>query len=178
MSVESASPPLFIGKPKGQGGSQNTKKPITWILYKGKMGRLEEYHGWAPPWPANLMGGPKGGSLVPKFFQKPFGKSPKRWLSIKQPKKHFHYSWKHFSTTVKSENISVGLRTILVPTKMILDAFQNNFGLVIFICEKQTKRFRQLRNISGFFLQKIPELPRTILAPSKNFQACAKTNLA
>ena len=57
-----------------------------------------------------------------------------------------------FFATVKSKNISVGLRTFLVPTKIILDAFQNNSGLVIFICEKQPKRFRQLRNISGFFL--------------------------
>ena len=50
-------------------------------------------------------------------------------------------------------------------SKIILDAFRNNFGLVIFICEKQPKHFRQLRNISEknilFFspekFQKLPE---------------------
>ena len=60
--------------------------------------------------------------------------------------------------TDKSENISVGLRIIPVPTKMILDTFRNNSGLVVFICEKQPKHFRQLRNISGsseIFLKKI-----------------------
>ena len=60
---------------------------------------------------------------------------------------------------------------------MILDAFQNNSGLVIFICEKQPNQFRQLWNISGFYPGKIPEVPRPILAPSKNFQRCAETNL-
>ena len=79
--------------------------------------------------------------------------------------------------TVKSKNIFVGLRIIPVPTKMILDAFRNNSGLVIFICEKQPNWLRQLRNISGFYPEKIPEVSRTILAPSKNFQACAETNL-
>src|SRR3954464_10656724 len=32
---------------------------------------------------------------------------------------------------------------------MIFGVFRNNSGLVIFICEKQPKHFRQLRNISG-----------------------------
>jgi hypothetical protein len=66
--------------------------------------------------------------------------------------------------------------------------FQNNSGLVIFICEKLVSRnqfdlmvyhettFQFYRNPSGVlsselfrFLRKIPEVPRTILAPSKNF---------
>jgi hypothetical protein len=78
---------------------------------------------------------------------------------------------------VKSKNISVGLRTIPVPAKMILDSFQNNFGLVIFICEQQPNQFRQLRNISGFYPGKFPEVSRIKLAPSKNYQACAETIL-
>jgi len=48
---------------------------------------------------------------------------------------------------------------------------------VIFICEKHLKRFRQLRNISGFLPGKFQKVSRTILAPSKNYQACAGTNL-
>src|SRR3989337_1183068 len=70
-----------------------------------------------------------------------------------------------------------GLRTFPVPTKIIFNAFQNNSGLVIFICEKHLKWFRQLRNISGFSSRKFPEVSRMILAPSKNYQACAENNL-
>src|ERR1041385_6717544 len=65
----------------------------------------------------------------------------------------------------KIRNISVSLRIIPIPTKMILGAFRNNSGLVIFICEKQPKHFRQLRNISEKYIlifsqekfQKLPE---------------------
>src|SRR3989337_1081646 len=77
-------------------------------------------------------------------------------FSKKPPKSAFHYSWKHFSATLKSKNISVGLRIIPVPTKIILDAFRNIFRSMIFISEKQPKRFWQLRNISGFFPKKNP----------------------
>jgi len=70
-----------------------------------------------------------------------------------------------------------GPRTILVPTKISFNAIRNNSGLVIFICEKHLKRFRQLRNISGFHPGKFQKVSRTILAPSKNYQACAETNL-
>src|SRR3989337_916389 len=113
----------------------------------------------------------------PRSQGKKIPKGPQGGFSKKPPKKHFHYSWKHFSTTIKSKNIFVGLRIIPVPTKTILDTFRNNSGLVIFICEKQPNRFRQLQNISGFYPGKIPEVSRTILAPSKNFQVCAETNL-
>ena len=72
---------------------------------------------------------------------------------------------------------SCGLRTFPVPTKIIFNAIRNNSGLVIFICEKHLKRFRQLRNISGFHPGKFQKVSRTILGPSKNYQACAETNL-
>ena len=48
---------------------------------------------------------------------------------------------------------------------------------MIFISEKLPQRFRQLRNISGFYPGKFQKVSRTILASSKNYQACAKTNL-
>ena len=99
------------------------------------------------------------------------------FICEKQTRMRFHYSWRQFFASTKSENISVGLRIIPVPTKMILDSFWNNFRLVNFIGEKQPKRYRQLRNIFGFYPQKFPELSRIILAPSKNYQACPETNL-
>ena len=95
----------------------------------------------------------------------------------KQTRMRFHYSWRQFFASTKSENISVGLRIIPVPTKMILDSFWNNFRLVNFICEKQPKRYRQLRNIFGFYFWKFQKVSRMILAPSKNYQACAETIL-
>ena len=49
--------------------------------------------------------------------------------------------------------------------------------LVIFICETHLKWLRQLRNISGFYLRKFQKASRMILASSKNYQACAETNL-
>src|SRR3989337_4188731 len=70
-----------------------------------------------------------------------------------------------------------GLRTFPVPTKIIFNAFWNNSRLVIFICEKHLKWCRQLRNIFGFYPRKFQKVSRMILAPSKNYQACAETNL-
>ena len=70
-----------------------------------------------------------------------------------------------------------GLRTFPVPTKIIFNAFRNNSGLAIFICEKHLKLFRQLRSISGYYPGKFQKASRMILAPSKNYQACAETNL-
>ena len=55
--------------------------------------------------------------------------------------------------------------------------FRNNSGLVIFICEKHLKLFRQLRSISGYYPGKFQKASRMILAPFKNYQACAETNL-
>ena len=99
------------------------------------------------------------------------------FICEKQTRMRFHYSWRQFFASIKSENISVGLRIIPVPTKMILDSFWNNFRLVNFICEKQPKRYRQLRNIFGFYFWKFQKVSRIILAPSKNYQACAETIL-
>ena len=99
------------------------------------------------------------------------------FICEKQTRMRFHYSWRQFFASIKSENISMGLRIIPVPTKMILDSFWNNFRLVNFICEKQPKRYRQLRNIFGFYFWKFQKVSRMILAPSKNYQACAETIL-
>ena len=99
------------------------------------------------------------------------------FICEKQTRMRFHYSWRQFFASTKSENISVGLRIIPVPTKMILDSFWNNFRLVNFICEKHLKWFRQLRSISGYYPGKFQKASRMILAPSKNYQACAETNL-
>ena len=101
---------------------------------------------------------PKGG--FPKISQKALSLFTTTFFSVWS-------NWKY----------SYGLRTILVPTKIIFNASRNNSGLVIFICEKHLKRFRQLRNISGFHPGKFQKVSRMILAPSKNYQACAKTNL-
>ena len=73
------------------------------------------------------------------------------FICEKQTRMCFHYSWRQFFASIKSENISVGLRIIPVPTKMILDSFWNNFRLVNFICEKHLKWFWQLRSISGYY---------------------------
>ena len=70
-----------------------------------------------------------------------------------------------------------GLRTFPVPTIIIFNAFWNNSSLVIFICEKHLKWFRQLRNISSIYLGKFLEVSRMILAPSKNYQECPGTIL-
>jgi hypothetical protein len=40
---------------------------------------------------------------------------------------------------------------------------------MFFFSEKQSKRFRQLRNISGFYSGKIPEVSRMILGSSGIF---------
>ena len=88
-------------------------------------------------------------------------------FSKKPPKSAFHYSWKHFSTTVKSENISVCLRIILVPTKTILDAFRNIFRSMIFISEKQPKRFRQLRKFPIFSPKKSQKFPEQFWHPPR-----------
>src|SRR3989337_3385927 len=63
-----------------------------------------------------------------------------------------------------------GLRTIPVPTKIIFNAFRNISRLVIFASEKLPNRFRQLRNISGFYPGKFSEVSRIILAPTQNYQ--------
>ena len=60
---------------------------------------------------------------------------------------------------------------------MIFNAFRNNSGLVIFIYEKHLKWFWQLGSISGYYPGKFQKASRMILAPSKNYQACAETNL-
>ena len=99
------------------------------------------------------------------------------FICAKQTRMRFYYSWRQFFASIKSENISVSLRIIPVPTKMILDLFWNNFRLVTFICEKHLKWFRQLRSISSYYPGKFQKASRMILAPSKNYQACAETNL-
>ena len=105
-----------------------------------------------------LSKAPKGG--FPKISQKALSLFTTTFFSVRS-------NWKYLC----------GLRTFPVPTKIIFNAFWNNSGLVIFICEKHLKWFRQLWNISGFLPGKFQKVSRTILALSKNYQACAETNL-
>ena len=60
-----------------------------------------------------------------------------------------------------------GLRTFPVPTKIIFNAFRNNSGLVIFICEKHLKWFRQLRSISGYYPENSRKLPEWFWHPPR-----------
>ena len=60
---------------------------------------------------------------------------------------------------------------------MIFNAFRNNSGFSDFHLRNASEVLRQLRNISGFYLRKFQKASRMILASSKNYQACAETNL-
>ena len=130
------------------------------------------------PWPATSNGPPIRGSHPSMSSLRYFGTKPKKVAFHKVTIKCFFTIHEPiFPRPIKPKNISVGLRIIPVPTKIILDAFRNIFRSMIFISEKQPKWFRQLRNISGFYPGKFQKVSRMILAPSKNYQACAKTNL-
>ena len=168
-----------MASPRNQG--DNTKRPSRWLLQEAKQKALSlfltTFFSVRSNWKylCGLRTFPAPTKIIFNAFRNNFGLVI--FICEKQTRMRFHYSWRQFFASTKSENISVGLRIIPVPTKMILDSFWNNFRLVNFICEKQPKRYRQLRNIFGFYFWKFQKVSRMILAPSKNYQACAETNL-
>jgi hypothetical protein len=146
------------------------KVSFTRAKEEGKWGSMDE-----PPLAGHPLWVPfKRGALLTKSSLDLFGESPKRWLSKKQPKVLFHYSWRHFSASVKSKKYFCRSRAFPVPTKIILDAFQNISGSMIFISGKQPRPFRLLRNISGFLSGKFPEVPITIPVPPKSSRRVPK----
>ena len=122
MSLWQPSPPLFIGKARGRmGTSKIPKMPMYGLIHKGIKG-INGASG--APWRTHTCGRPspswgplQGGFLAPKPSRSLLGKYPKRWLSKKISKKHFHYSQRHFSASVKSQIISVCLEQFLYPLK-------------------------------------------------------------
>ena len=144
---------------------------------KGIMGRQVGHHGGAPPLAGHPCGAPPKGVPSPQAFSKIFWtKSTKGGFPKNIPKSTFTIHEDIFQRPLIPK-IFLWARTILAPTKIILNGFRNNFGTMFFFSEKLPQRFRLLRNISGFHPGKFPEVTRTILALSKNFQTCAETNL-
>ena len=68
VSVESTSPPLFIGKPRGRIGTQKTQNAHANVTHEGHNGEAKELHGGASLAGHPLWDPPKMGSLVPKYF--------------------------------------------------------------------------------------------------------------
>ena len=66
---------------------------------------MEELHLQRP----TFMGAPQRGFLDPQVLLEAFWKKPQKVAFHKYAKKHFHYSWQHFSASVRTENIYVGL---------------------------------------------------------------------
>ena len=169
-----------MASPRSQRG-EIPKRPSRWLLQEAKQKALSlfmtTFFSVRSNWKylCGLRTFPVPTKIIFNAFRNNFGLVI--FICEKQTRMRFHYSWRQFFASTKSENISVGLRIIPVPTKMILDSFWNNFRLVNFICEKQPKRYRQLRNIFGFYFWKFQKVSRMILAPSKNYQACAETIL-
>ena len=149
-------------------------------LSKGKMGKqVGKWGSKVEPtsWPATtLVGPPKVVPIHPSLLEAFWENIPKGDFPKISQKALSLFTTTFFSVW-SNWKYSCGLKTYPVPTKIIFNAIRNNSGLVIFICEKHLKRFRQLRNISGFHPGKFQKVSRTILASSKNYQACAQTNL-
>ena len=122
----------------------------------GKWSTMDEH----PMAVHHLVGPPKKGfppfHVIPRYF----GTKPKKVAFHKVIQKALSLFTTTYLSVHSNWKYSCGLRTFPVPTKIIFNAIRNNSGLVIFICEKHLKRFRQLRNISSFHpgkFQKVSE---------------------
>ena len=152
---------LFIGKPRGSVPHETPKMPMLYVIHKGKMGRQVEHQmvegiPMGAPKAINKNGCPLGVDPPPSYPPSHpldlLSKAPKGGFPKSIPKSTFTIHDSFFSFRSNRKYLC-GLRTFPVPTKIIFNAFQNNSRIVVFICEKHLKRFRQLRNILVF----IPE---------------------
>src|SRR3989337_4325393 len=106
MDLWAAHSPLFIGKPRGKVGIHKYQKYPHFMSFTQRI--KEKGVPCGAPWSSTLhgrppLGGPpKGASLVPKASRSLLGKFPKGAFH-KIPKKHFHYSRRHFSVSVRTE---------------------------------------------------------------------------
>ena len=69
---------------------------------EGPQGGIPHVAGHTP------MRGPKNGSYPSMSSPRSFGAKPQKVAFHKYPKKHFHYSRRHFSASDRTENIYVG----------------------------------------------------------------------
>ena len=65
VSVESTSPPLFIGKPRGRIGTQKTLNAHANVTHEGHNGEAKELHGGASLAGHPLVGPSQKGFLSP-----------------------------------------------------------------------------------------------------------------